>query len=298
MLTDAPQWEREGRDWPNRAHSRFVEADRLRWHVQVAGPGAQSAPVILLLHGTGAATHSWRALLPLLSAGCRVIAPDLPGHGFTRGRPAGGMSMEAMAAAVAALLAVLGETPGTIVGHSAGAAIAARLVLDGHATPGCLIGLNAALLPFPGLASKIFPTLARMLFVNPFMPHVFAAIARQSGEPKRFLERSTGSVVDTQGADYYGRLFATAGHCAGAISMMADWDLEVLARDLPRLNVPLELVHGAGDAAIPVSAAKGAAALVPGSRVRVLPGLGHLAHEEAPDALAAIVLSGALARAG
>lgn len=298
MLTDAPQWEREGQDWPNRAHSRFVEAGRLRWHVQIAGPDAGVAPVILLLHGTGAATHSWRAVLPLLSRSCRVIAPDLPGHGFTRGRPAGGMSMGAMATAVAALLGALGETPTMIVGHSAGAAIAARLVLDGHVAPRRLIGLNAALLPFPGLASKIFPTLARMLFVNPFMPHVFAAIARQSGEPRRFLERSTGSVVDAQGAEYYGRLFATAGHCAGAISMMADWDLEALAGDLPRLKVPLELIHGAGDAAIPVSAAKGGVALVPGSRLQVLPGLGHLAHEEAPDALADILQRGALAAAG
>ncbi|MFM9828165.1 MAG: alpha/beta fold hydrolase BchO [Sphingomonas sp.] len=289
MLSDSPQWEREGRDWPNRALSHFVEVDRLRWHVQIAGPASDDVPVVLLLHGTGAATHSWRTLLPLVSKHCRVIAPDLPGHGFTRGRPAGGMSMAAMAAAVAALLAELGEKPGIIVGHSAGAAVAARMVLDGSVSPQRLIGLNAALLPFPGLAAKVFPTLAKMLFVNPFMPHVFAAIARQSGEPKRFLERSTGSAVDAQGADYYGRLFATAGHCAGAISMMAEWDLEALARDLPRLPVPLELLHGAGDAAIPVSAAHGAAALVPGSTVLVLPGLGHLAHEEAPGDVAAIV---------
>ena len=36
----------EGRDWPNRAHSRFVDAGRLRWHVQVMGdgPGAAAAP--------------------------------------------------------------------------------------------------------------------------------------------------------------------------------------------------------------------------------------------------------------
>jgi len=43
-------WERDGRDWPNRAFSRFIEAGGLRWHVQVMGQG----PVALLLHGTGA----------------------------------------------------------------------------------------------------------------------------------------------------------------------------------------------------------------------------------------------------
>lgn len=298
MLNDRPQWEREGLGWPNRAHSRFVETDRLQWQVQVMGPDASEAPVVLLLHGTGAATHSWRDVLPIVAEHCRVIAPDMPGHGFTQGRPAGGLSMASMAAAVAALVKALGETPTIIVGHSAGAAIAARMVLDGLATPARVVGLNAALLPFPGLAAKVFPTLARMLFVNPFMPHVFAGIARQSGEVKRFLESSTGSRVDAEGADYYGRLFATAGHCAGAISMMAEWDLDALARDLPRLSVPLELVHGALDAAIPANTAHGAAALVPDGRVQILPGLGHLAHEEAPDKFAQLILGFARAPTG
>ena len=91
----APRWAVDGRDWPNRAQSRFVTAGRLRWHVQVFG--AEEAPMLLLLHGTGAATHSWRAVAPLLAADFRVVAIDLPGHGFTTGRPMGGLSMSAMA---------------------------------------------------------------------------------------------------------------------------------------------------------------------------------------------------------
>ena len=88
-MTD-PRWAIEGRNWPHRGHSRFVLAGRLRWHVQTFGP--DTAPIMLLLHGTGAATHSWRDLAPLLAMRFRVIVPDLPGHGFTRGRPATGLS--------------------------------------------------------------------------------------------------------------------------------------------------------------------------------------------------------------
>ena len=281
----SPRWAVEGRDWPNRAHSRFVEAGRLRWHVQVIGSG----PVLLLLHGTGAATHSWRALAPLLAADFTVVAPDLPGHGFTTGRPAGGLTMPAMARGVGELLRALDLTPTTIVGHSAGAAIAVRMALDGVAAPDRIVGLGAALLPFPGLAAKLFPTLARMLFVNPFAPHLFARLARESGETARFLARSTGSRIDAVGTDLYGRLFATSGHCAGAITMMADWNLESLRRDLPRLRVPLLLAHGTADAAIPLSSAQDAAKLVARAKVVALPGLGHLAHEERPEAAAAIV---------
>ncbi len=294
MLSDRPDWEKQGRDWPNRAASRFVEAGRMRWHVQVAGSG----PVLLLLHGTGAATHSWRALLPLLAERFTVVAPDMPGHGFTSGRPAGGLSMVAMARAVGELVAALDVTPRLIIGHSAGVAVAVRMVLDGVATPAGIIGLNSALMPFPGIAAKLFPTLARMLFVNPFAPHIFAGIARQQGEVGGFLKRSTGSRIDAEGASLYQRLFATPAHCAGAITMMADWDLESLTRDLPKLAVPLLLVHGESDAMIPPSSARDAAALVPGARVETLAGLGHLAHEEAPDQVAALIAGFAAAQVG
>ena len=287
MLSDRPRWEAEGRDWPNRAYSQFVETDRVKWHVQVAGSG----PVLLLIHGTGAATHSWRDLMPLLAAHFTVVAPDMPGHGFTVGRPMGGLSMVAMARAAGALLEKLDLQPSLIAGHSAGSAIAARMVLDGFAAPKAVIGLNAALQPFPGLAAKIFPTLARMLFVNPLAPHIFAGIARQRGEAGRFLASSTGSTIDKAGADFYGRLFATPAHCAGAITMMADWDLDSLARDLPGLAVPMLLIHGDGDAAIPVASASAAAAQVARAQITSLPGLGHLAHEEQPAVIADLMVN-------
>ena len=82
-VTQRLNWERDGRDWPNRASSRFVDAGGLRWHVQVMGEG----PVVLLIHGTGASTHSFRALAPLLAPHFTVVVPDLPGHGFTDAPP-------------------------------------------------------------------------------------------------------------------------------------------------------------------------------------------------------------------
>jgi magnesium chelatase accessory protein len=284
-MSAAPRWDVEGRDWPHRDHSRFVDVGRLRWHVQVMGSG----PVLLLLHGTGAATHSWRALAPLLASEFTVVVPDLPGHGFTVGRPAGGLAMPAVARAVGELMRALDLKPHGIVGHSAGAAIAARMALDGDAEPRAIVGIASALLPFPGLGARIFPTLARMLFVNPFAPHFFARLARTPGETERFLERSTGSRIDEEGVRCYRALFGTPGHCAGAITMMADWDLDSLKRDLPRLAVPLLLAHGDADSAIPIATAREAAALVPGATVAPLGGLGHLAHEERPEIVAALV---------
>lgn len=281
-MSDRPDWAREGRDWPNRAASRFVDAGGVRWHVQIAGDG----PPLLLLHGTGAATHSWRDLIPLLAKHFTVVAPDLPGHGFTA---SGAKALPAMAKAVAGLLGELDLKPNIIVGHSAGVAIGLRMVLDAMVESKAVVGLSPALLPFPGLAAKLFPTMAKLLFVNPFAPHIFAGIARGPGEVARFMLRSTGSKIDVAGIDGYAKLFGKPGHIAGTIAMMASWDLEPLKRDLPGLKVPLLLIHGDGDTAIPLAKAREAAMLVPGARLEVLSGLGHLAHEEAPERVAEMI---------
>jgi magnesium chelatase accessory protein len=245
-------------------------------------------PVCLLLHGTGAATHSWRDVLPLLAASHRVIAVDLPGHGFTRANAGRKVSLEAMAVSVAALLAELDLRPDLVVGHSAGVAIAAQLILDGRiAAP--LVGFTPALMPFPGLAARLFPGLAKMLFTNPFAAIVFARMARSPGETARFLRRSTGSQIDAAGDRFYTRLFGRSGHCDGAIRMMASWRLEPLRDRLGEIAVPVLLVHAERDAAIPRSAVLQAAALIPGCQVREMANLGHLAHEEDPAQAAAII---------
>lgn len=245
--------------------------------------------MLLLLHGTAAATHSWRALMPLLAERFTVIAPDLPGHGFTSMPKDEGYTLPSMAQSIAALLAELGVTPAMTIGHSAGAAIAAQMALYGG-LGGPLISINGALLPFPGFAAQLFPQMAKMLFLNPMMPRLFALTGQSEGFVRRFLERSTGSRVDDAGARFYQRLFACSGHCAAALAMMANWDLESLKRELPALKSPIALFAGADDAAVPPSVADQVAALIPHGTIRKFADLGHLAHEEAPDALAAAIL--------
>lgn len=282
---DRPDWERDGRDWPHRAASRFVEAAGLRWHLQEFG--APEAPVALLLHGTGAATHSWRGLAPLLARDYRVVAPDLPGHGFTDPLPARRLSLPGMAEAVGVLVAGLGLAPRLVIGHSAGAAVLARMCLDRRIAPDLLVAINGALTPFPGLANILFPGIARVLFLNPVTPKVFAWGADRAAV--RRLIDGTGSRLDPQGLDLYRRLFTRAGHVAGALGMMANWDLPALARDLPRLPTRTLLIVGGDDRAIKPEDAFALKERLPRARVELLRGLGHLAHEEAPERVAEIV---------
>src|SRR6187200_2182312 len=59
-----------------------VEADGVRVFYRAAGD--PSAPVVLLLHGFPASSFMFRELIPRLADEYRVIAPDLPGFGFTQ----------------------------------------------------------------------------------------------------------------------------------------------------------------------------------------------------------------------
>lgn len=288
---DRPAWDKDGHDWPHRAASRFVPAGGITWHVQEFGPA--NAPVLLLLHGTGAANHSWRGLAPILAEHFRVVAPDLPGHGFTDPLPAGELSLRGMAKAVAALVEALRAAPAVAAGHSAGAAILARMCLDGLIAPRLLVAFNGALAPLPGAASLLFPSMARLLFLNPFTPRIFSWVADQAAV-RRLIE-GTGSRLDPVGLDLYRRLFARAGHVRGALGMMANWDLDRLYRDLPRLTVRSLLIVGGEDKAIVPDTAFTLRDRLPDARVALVRGLGHLAHEEAPGRVAEILLEEARA---
>ncbi len=286
-MARALDWDHDGRDWPNREASRFVEAGGLRWHLQSAGD--LSHPTVLLLHGTGASTHSWRDLLPLLAERCHVVAPDLPGHGFS-GRPAdrAAFTLPGMARAVVALLHEQGAAPSLIVGHSAGAAVAVQMCLESLAAPRSVLGLNAALLPLPGVAGAVFSPMARTLVLNPLVPRLFSWSAGWPGMLERLLD-GTGSSLDARGRALYARLVASPPHVAAALAMMAGWDLAALARHLPQLKTPLHLVVGDRDRTLPPDLAWQAASRIAGATLTVLPGLGHLAHEEQPQRVAALI---------
>ncbi len=180
----------------------------------------------------------------------------------------------------------LGATPDLIVGHSAGAAVALRLSL---ARPVPVVAFNAALKPFPGFAATLFPALAKLLFVNPFVPSIVALQARGPGVVEGFLKRATGSTIDAHGVELYARLFRRSDHVAGALALMANWDLAALAADWPRVIAPLRLAYGTGDTMIPPATAGEVAAKIAGATTLALPGLGHLAHEEDPAGAVAVI---------
>ena len=283
-MSDPLNWEREGRQWPHREASRFVQAGGLRWHVQQMGSG----PVALLIHGTGASVHSWRGLMPLLARHYTVVAMDLPGHAFTGTPPIAQLSLPGMAQAIAALVKVMALDVELLIGHSAGAAIGARMVLDGALQPQALVAINGAFLPLAGLPGLLFPPVARLMAATPFAPQLFASRSWDRAAIEKLIA-GTGSALDAEGIALYGTLVRNARHAAGALGMMSRWDLRPLARDLGRWRAPLAMIVGANDRAVPPHDARRVLALIPPECARsleIVRGTGHLVHEEQPAEVA------------
>ena len=82
----------------------------------------------------------------------------------------------------------------------------------------------------------------------------------------------------------------SSGHVGGALALMANWDLEPLSAAFPSLDLPVLLAHGERDKTVPADVARTVAMKLPQARALILPGLGHLAHEEAPPQHAGLIL--------
>ena len=284
-LYPALDWSAQRGQWPHSAHSVFVRTPGMRWHVQRMGDG----PVAVLLHGTGAATHTWRDIMPLLAARFSVVAIDLPGHGFSSALTPGPPSLPRVAAAVAALMAQLHVEPTLWIGHSAGAAIAAQCCIDllasqpERAASLRVVGCNPAWLPLSGPAQWLFPLAAWLIGHNPLAGWLAARRAAQAGAVERLLA-STGSSLDAAGLRGYRYLLSQPAHVRGVLDLMAAWNLHRLAQQLPLLRCPVLMQIGEADRTVPPAQAQAALASLPHAQIQRLAGLGHLAHEQAPQA--------------
>ena len=267
-------WQQAQHYWPFAQYSQFTLQKPHLWHIQDIGTG----PVILLIHGAGSTTHSWQHLVPFLTDRYRVIMVDLPGQGFTRLGAQQRCGLDHMAEDLLSCLTALDLEPKVIIGHSAGAAIALRLVglakFDFK-----VIGINAALDHFRGVAGVLFPLLAKAIANLPFSSSVLSKIAGHENTVDRIL-KGTGSDLMAADLEFYKELMRCRSHIGATMQMMAQWDLEPLLARLPSLQAETHLIASSNDLAVPCLTSQRAAALLPNADYQTLSNLGHLAHEE------------------
>ena len=106
-MTSQTAWRATAEFWPRAETSRFVAVGDMDFHVQVSGTGED----VLLLHGAGASVHSFSGLAARLSERYRVIAPDLPGQGFTTLLPLEAVGLVPFACYLRELMSALEAKP-------------------------------------------------------------------------------------------------------------------------------------------------------------------------------------------
>ena len=278
---DAPPLERRG---------GIVQGRSATWWT--CGP-ERGAPV-LLLHGSGvdeARLSFGRIAGPLARTGCRVIAPDLPGYGGTKGfgRAAGVAEMTAW---VRAFRAVAGVPPSAVGGVSMGGAIALSLALE---EPGAVTAL-APIGTYGVLPRMPFHALRRLAVPMAGIGPIFQACSASGFAARRFLGRLYKDRTRIDGATVDAFRAACLRQCdtpamGGFLHREVGKDAfrTALAPRLGEIGVPIAFLHGDADPFIPIAGIRVAAEGHASARVVALDA-GHWPSREVPEAVVAALL--------
>lgn len=231
---------------------------------------------MLFLHGLGGSRTSWEPQLSGLGAGRRLIAWDQPGYGASRPLPGGRMTFGGLADAAAALLDEAGVERAVVVGLSFGGMVAQHLALRHPDRVRSLALLSTS--PAFGLDGT--------------SPEAWRAARLRALE---------GGVTPADVADPILRGVAGPGISAAALAEQCAAMARIPAaglraaiacivthdtRDrLAEISVPTIVAVGALDEETPPSYARGLAEGIPGARLQVVAGAGHLLNAEAPGAV-------------
>jgi pimeloyl-ACP methyl ester carboxylesterase len=252
---------------------------------RIAYRDAGQGDVLLFIHGMAGSSATWRAVLPQLAKKYRVIAPDLLGHGESD-KPRGDYSLGAFAVWLRDFLDELGITRATVVGQSLGGGVAMqfvyqhpdyceRLVLISSGGLGPDVGVILRLLSAPG-AEFVLPIIAPkpVLQVGNKVKSWLSSAGIQSPRGAEMWS-AYSSLADRQTRQSFLRTLRSVVDYRGqAVSALSRLKLQG--------ELPVMAIWGEKDDIIPVEHVYAAQAARAGSRVEVLPDVGHFAQVEAP----------------
>lgn len=248
--------------------------------------GPTGGRLVVAVHGWTEERRIWGSMARRLVAdGHQVVVYDQRGHaGSTVG--SGGLTVDAIADDLRAVLDHLGAHDAVVVGHSMGG-MAAQAFAIRHKD--ALAERVAALVLVSTAADGLSPTKAGLQLASHAVGSEALSRAFASRLAGPFLVRSS---VGRRAA--LPHLQATAQMFAGTSPEVRRGFLDAMGElnlcpGLPGVTVPTVVVTGSRDTLTPLRLGRKISELIPGARLEVLPGLGHQLTFEAPDTLADIV---------
>jgi pimeloyl-ACP methyl ester carboxylesterase len=251
--------------------------------------GRADGPPIVMVHGFAANLDAWEPWAARLGNEYRIITLDLPAHGLTLVPPGYRVSTEGQVEVVDELTRALHVDRFALAGNSMGGGVAWSYALAHPDRVDALI-LADSVGPPSGTRRKGGPPAIFVLLGNP----AGRAMLRQI-DPRPLAERGLRQayvdpgLVTPQLVDRYVDLALAPGHRALLLAAQDRPRTPVTARTLQAIHAPTLVLHGAADTVIPLAAGQALAAAIPGSRLIVYPGVGHVPMEQIPDRSAADV---------
>lgn len=265
-----------------------------------ADGAAEGAPLVVLLHGFGGSTATWRDTAPALAAaGAEVVAYDRPAFGFTERilddaldafRARTGVDLYGPDGQVALLDALIdtlldadgsgagGSRPVVLVGHSAGGTLAAEYALRRPERLAGVVLVAPAILTTGGAPGWVRPVLA------------FPPVARGGPFVARLAARGSDRLLD---ASWHDPTLVTDAMRAeyAAPQAVLDWERGLwelvrapgafaVAERPGDVAVPVLLVTGGDDRVVPTDDTRELAGLIVGAELVVLERVGHIPQEE------------------
>lgn len=264
----------------------FVTVEGLRLHYRIIGQG----PKAVALHGASGNLREWRAGPAAALAGrATLLTIDRPGHGFSD-RPAGGEDIFVQARLLHQAAHALGFGGAPLIGHSMGGSVAlAWAVQHPETVPGMLL-ISAPSQVWPGSTGLVYDLAATpvvgTLLVNT-LPRLMGDKLISDALVRIFAPQTAPEGYGEKVAARLALRPATAQANARDISRLKP-RMRRMVPMYDRLTMPIEMIHGEADETVPLAIhSEPTAAQVPSARLTVLPGIGHMPHQVAPEAVLA-----------
>ena len=177
---------REEIDWQDATRpGKMLDVDGVALHYIEAGPAKK--PAVVMIHGFGGHTFSFRRQLEAFSSGHRCVAIDLKGFGYSERPHDGDYSLSAQARLMLGAMDRLGIERAALVGHSMGGAVVMRMAA---AAPERVEKLILA----ASVSGDRVPFFPRLFFIRPFLPGLSRLIMVRDFGKKMFYDPSSVDV--------------------------------------------------------------------------------------------------------
>jgi pimeloyl-ACP methyl ester carboxylesterase len=276
---------------------QLVEVQGRLVHAVTRGRG----PDLVLIHGaSGNVRDMTFGFMDRLTDRYRVTAFDRPGHGYSdrlRDDLGGafvtaGESPMDQAALLRAAAGKLGIERPIVLGHSYGGAVALAWALSDPEETAAVVDVSGVAMPWPGDLSWQYRSNGSALG-GALLPPVVAAFPPRWIVDAALVAIFAPNPVPQGYEEHFGVPLTLRAQSLRANARQVNTlrpHVVDMSRHYGSLDLPIEIVHGDADTIVPLSVhSVPLSRLAPGARLVVLPGVGHMPHHSAPEAVMAAI---------